>query len=162
MQRLGFILLLLLITTACTDKLDTKKVEQKLAQLKIKPKGRLEELPQAPENIELKYTKGNERDPFHPGNKTTSLTMQTTDETSPLQEYELGQLSFRGSMQKGDQTYVLILTPDNQLFRVTKGSKLGRNNGEIIHLDRHTITLKEYLPLGSQLFEQERTLYISN
>lgn len=155
------LVLVVFALAGCSERLDKNKVELKLAELKGLPKGKLEKLPAPPKKIALEYNLGDKRDPFSP-NRTITAPAEEAGPLSPLEEWDIAQLSFRGVMQKGKQVQALIITPNNQLLTATLGSKIGKNSGEIIYLDSQSLTLKEYIPQGNQLFEQERTLYISN
>lgn len=153
---------LALAISGCTVQPDTSKIEQRLNEVQKFPQSRLKELPKIPEQLKLSYTHAELRDPFLPSRSVTNLIAEVSEPLEPLEKYSIDQLSFRGVMQKGQQTYALIITPDNQLYRVTQGSKLGNNKGVIIHLDLHSITLKEYITQGSQLLEQEKRINTSN
>lgn len=160
-MRISLLILIVLLITACTQGPNTTKVEQKLESLRTHPTGKLEALPTTPNKQVYSYDLEEEREPFTPSS-TASLLQTQASQLQPLQKYELSQLSFRGSMQKGPQIFVLILTPNNQLHRATLGSKLGRNQGEIIELTKEQLIVKEFIPQGKQLIETFTQLQIAN
>ena len=54
-----------------------------------------------------------------------------------------------GTLSQQRETFGLIKTPDNNLFRVRKGNYLGQNFGVITQIDEGTVTLKEIVQDGT-------------
>lgn len=161
-KKYTFFSIIIFLLSGCINQQDTNKIAQLLDELRTQPQTQQTALLPAPARLELNYTKDNLRDPFQPSQNIADLLINTDIQREALENYTLDELSFRGVMQKGHQTYALIITPDKQLHRVTLGNKLGKNQGVIIHLDTHSIILKEYITQDNQLFKQERNIYLAN
>lgn len=160
----ALLLPLLLFLVACSDQAQTLSIEAQLAELRARPQGQVEALPEFPEPKKAKYQQ-QDRDPFLPSKiATKGSNLAGPDlqrQPGILEQWDLSQLSFRGSMQRGNITRALIITPENQLVSVVKGDHLGKDHGTIIHLDTHSITLRELVSTGSGWQEREQTIYIS-
>lgn len=161
----GLLLLpLILLLTACGDSTPTTNIEEQLNELRTRPQGQIEPLPDFPETVKAQYQQ-QERDPFLPTkNAVRNSGLSAPDLNRPLdrlEAWDLSQLSLRGTMKRGEQIKALIITPDNQLVSVTKGDRMGKDHGTIIHLDKNSITLRELIPSGSEWHEREQTIFIS-
>lgn len=156
--------LLLLFLTACGDQAQTEAIEAQLAELRARPQGQLEALPNFPVTLQAKYQQ-QERDPFVPTEISTRspglIAPDPNRQRQTLESWDLNQLSFRGSMQRGKDIRALIITPDNQLVSVTLGDRMGKDHGTITHLDKNSLTLRELISTGSEWQEQQQTIYIS-
>lgn len=109
-------------------------------------------LPLLPNQPELAYQLASHRDPFAPVSQV-NLIANLDVINHPLESYELNQLTFRGSMHKGEQSYALVLTEDKVLYKLSLGSKLGKQQGELVGLTSQELIIKEYLLEGSQQVE---------
>lgn len=156
--------LLLVFLTACGDQAQTQAIESQLAKLRAKPQGQIEALPDFPDTVKATYQQ-QERDPFAPTKKATQNIGLTAPDPNrllgTLEKWSLSQLSFRGSMQRGDDKRALIVTPDNQLVSVAIGDRMGKDHGTIIHLDQNSLTLSELISSGSEWHQREQTIFIS-
>lgn len=158
------ILPLFLLLVACGEAEQTTSVEDQLNELRTRPQGKIEALPDFPEAIKAQYQE-RARDPFLP----TKKSVRNSDLSAPdlnraldkLEAWDLSQLSLRGTMKRGKKIKALIITPDNQLVSVTKGDRMGKDHGTIIHLDKNSITLRELISSGSEWHEREQTILIS-
>lgn len=163
-MRLTLFVLLLLLLTACGEQAQMQALETQLAELRARPQGKIEALPDFPVAIKAVYHQ-QPRDPFVPTQTSVKNTgLAAPDPNRPLEileMWDLNQLSFRGTMQKGQEVRALIITPDNRLVTVTLGSRMGKNHGTIIHLDKNSLTLSELITSGSGWHEQEQTIYLS-
>jgi len=159
-----FILSLLLLLTACGDSTQTPSIEEQLNELRARPQGKIETLPDFPETVKIQYQQ-QERDPFLPITKTVKQKDLTAPDLNRppdmLEAWDLSQLSLRGSMKQGERIKALIITPDNQLVSVSKGDRMGKDHGTIIHIDKNSITLRELISSGSEWHEREQTIFIS-
>ncbi|SFX32427.1 pilus assembly protein PilP [Marinospirillum alkaliphilum] len=168
-SAIPFILLTAALLSACGDRPKVDQVNARLVELRNSPQGRIEPLPNYPEPLIAEYTQQRQRDPFTP----SQLLLQTIASSSPLapdlsrprtalEQWDLNQLTFRGSMQRGGDIRGLILAPDNQLFTVRTGDKMGRDHGTITHISGSTITLREVVSdISGQWQEREQQLFIS-
>ncbi len=113
--------------------------------------------PPSPEKVEeFSYSAGNLRSPFMP----TSLMLQATQEQKiqgvkldttrlkePLEQFELNQLVYKGSLvSQSGELYGLVQTPDGQVATVKVGNHIGKNDGRIAEITPTQINLIEIVP----------------
>ena len=80
----------------------------------------------------------------------------------PLEAYPLENLRMVGTLQQNKQTYALVKSPDNNLFRVKSGNYLGQNFGLITTISESTIKLKEIVQdSGGDWTERVSTLTLA-
>lgn len=155
----------LLLLTACSDFSATQAIEAQLAGLRIKPQGEIEALPHLPKILKITDTYLPTRDPFIPVNHSSNHPKQSVPNLNrsltALEKWDVAQLSFRGSMQRGKNLRALIITPDKQLITVVKGDRMGKNHGTITHLDKESITLVEIISSGSEWQERKHIINLS-
>jgi type IV pilus assembly protein PilP len=89
------------------------------------------------------YTGSLRRDPF----KSLLILRQTERDVSklpPIQQIELQSFKVVGIImdaKKGNRA--MVLAPDNRSYVISKGTIVGRNEGEVISIDGQGITVKE-------------------
>ncbi|WP_114417323.1 pilus assembly protein PilP [Marinospirillum perlucidum] len=160
--------LLVLFLNACSQEPRSGYIQDRLSELKERPSGQIAPLPDFPETPTPHYTQGNQRDPFT-ADRSMSQLLGDTDllapdperDRSPLEQWSLEELSLRGIMRRGDHARALILTPTRELVSVRKGDYLGRNHGQIIAINTHSIQLVELIHDGQGNWQerpQELTL----
>ncbi|GLR63692.1 pilus assembly protein PilP [Marinospirillum insulare] len=162
-MRALLLLALLLLLAACGDSNSTASIEDQLNDLRTRPHGKIEPLPEFPETTKAQYQQ-QERDPFLPAKNSVNSRLAAPDLNRPptaLEAWDLSQLSLRGSMKRGEIIKALVITPDNQLVSVAKGDRMGKDHGTIIHIDKNRILLRELIFSGSEWHEREQTLFIS-
>lgn len=80
-----------------------------------------------------------------------------------LENYPLENLSMVGTLQRDQQIYALVKTPDNTVHRVKSGNYLGHNFGLITAITEESITLKEMIQeSGNTWVEQAGTLRLQS
>lgn len=158
---------------ACNDAAKPH-IEAQLAELRIQPQGQIEPLPHLPTLVKTADTYLHTRNPFFAVKYTTKHTTNShttsqpkklnTDLNNPpnaLEAWDLTQLSFRGSMQRGKHLWALIITPNQQLISVKTGDRIGKNHSIIKHLDKKSITLIEATASDSKWQEKEHIIHLS-
>lgn len=163
-------ILSLTLLSGCGDWPQEEKIEARLHEMRTRPQGRIEPLPRFSDPVVAEYTQQHQRDPFTP-NERLSLQFQGPDSTlkpdlerprSILEQWGLDELAFRGTLQKGREVRALIMTPDNQLFAVQVGDRMGRNHGTIRQIQTNQIQLVELIADGiGQWQERDQTLSLS-
>lgn len=162
--------LALSLLAGCGDRPQEEKIETRLYELRTRPQGRIEALPRFPEPVIAEYTQQQQRDPFTP-NEQLAQRFQGSGSTlkpdlnrprSTLEQWGLDELAFRGSLQKGREIRALILTPDNQLFAVQVGDRMGRDHGTVRQILPDQVQLVELIADGSgQWQERDQILSLS-
>ncbi|MDR9468843.1 pilus assembly protein PilP [Marinospirillum sp.] len=168
--KLLFAGLLLSLLSACSDQPRTAEIQQRLQELKERPSGQIDPVPDFPEAVTPQYTQNDQRDPFTPDGllsdrsqflADSSLAPDPSRNQTSLERWSLSELSLRGIMRKGQQTRALILTPEGKLAAVGVGDYLGQDHGRITDISSNHIKLVELIPdnLGGwQEREQELNL----
>ncbi len=141
-----------LILTACgnSEFSDLKQFVQEAAEGQ---RGRVEPLPQVKAYEPITYNAFDLQDPFKPRKIEADKTAGGGSGPSPdlarlkeaLEAYPLESLKMVGTLERGNQRWALIKTPDNNLYRVKKGNFLGQNFGIIAMISDSSITLKELI-----------------
>jgi type IV pilus assembly protein PilP len=115
-------------------------------------RGRVEPLPQVKPYEPITYNAFELPDPFKPrkiepekGGGGGGLAPDTTRRKEPLEAYPLESLKMVGTLERGNQRWALIKTPDNSLYRVRRGNYMGQNFGVIAMISESSITLKELI-----------------
>ncbi len=118
------------------------------------PHGRIPPLPEVKPYEPFAYEAYDLTDPFKPRKieppKTagTGLQPDFSRKKEPLESYPLENLRMVGTLQQKKDTFALIKTPDNNLFRVKTGNYLGQNFGRIEGISEGGLKLKELVQDG--------------
>jgi type IV pilus assembly protein PilP len=94
----------------------------------------------ASEGESFKYDAANRRDPFAPYDAAPSQTNEDSD-LPPLERYSLSELKLTAIIAAGDLSSATVEDAKGRGFIVRKGSKIGRNRGEVTEIlsDRMTV-----------------------
>ena len=118
-------------------------------------KGRLEPLPQVKPYEPFAYNAFDLPDPFKPrkieppkGNGS-KIAPDLTRRKEPLEAYPLESLNMVGTLQKDNQVYALVRTPEKDLYQVRPGNHLGQNYGVVLGVTDGDIKLKELIQDGA-------------
>jgi type IV pilus assembly protein PilP len=124
-------------------------------------RGRVEALSPAQVPETVVYQALDERDPFSPvrARPATDPTLTATQWVPPasreaLEAYPLASLAMVGTMQRDGKRWALIRTPDNTVYRVTRGNRLGENFGAVAEVSETSLTLNEHIEDGSGLWTE--------
>jgi type IV pilus assembly protein PilP len=114
-------------------------------------RGHVDPLPQVKAYEPMTYNAFELPDPFKPrkiepergagGGPSPDLNRRK----EPLEAYPLESLKMVGTLEKGNQRWALIKTPDTNLYRVRRGNYMGQNFGVIAMISDSSITLKELI-----------------
>lgn len=151
---------LLALGLAACDR-DMSDLEQWVAEVKQRPGGRIEPLPQAQPYENYVYGVADQRSPFMPDTPTgmqgESGEGESGDGIQPdfnrnrefLEEFPLDSLDMVGTVVTSkDELYGLVRTPDGDVYRVQTGNYLGQNHGRITDIGEQEISLIEIVPDG--------------
>ncbi len=95
------------------------------------------------------------RDPFQPHPDTRRKTVVRLAEPhphEPLEAYPLNTLHWVGTLKQADRLWALIQTHEGTIHRITAGSRLGENGGQLIAIEpaRLSIAETEWLEDGTR------------
>ncbi len=119
-----------------------QKNEPKVAKVAKKQSkgGGVVETATGPVEIDYVYDARNRRDPF----RSAFWTQPVKDAPrGPLEQYELGQLAVTAIVWETDRPRALVADPSGSAFVVKEGSKIGKNEGLIIHIGDNLVLVKE-------------------
>jgi len=151
---------LLALLSGCGEGLGD--LRQFVQQIRAKPPGRIEPIPEFQPYQNFEYTSHDLRDPFklvdfrrpelneEELNKLTAGLRPNIDRVKePLEDFPLDTLRLKGTIDdKEGIKWGLIFAPDNTIHRVIEGNYLGQNHGRIISVTDQTIDLTEIVPDG--------------
>lgn len=141
--------------TACGSDMDD--LDRYINEIKARPGGRIEPLPEITPYEVFKYVADAEgiRSPFVPDSPQAAAGiaaggMRPDPERSRefLEQFPLDTLRMVGTMQLGETNFGLIQTSDGLIHRVVAGNYMGQNDGRIIVVKESAIELIEIISDG--------------
>ena len=149
-----------LLLTGCGEGLDD--LQNFVAQIRAKPPGRIEPIPEFQPYQNFEYTSHDLRDPFklvdfrRPEENPEEISAlgnglrpDIDRVKEPLEDFPLDTLRLKGTIDDKDGVkWGLIFAPDNTIHRVIEGNYMGQNHGRIISVSDQTIDLTEIVPDG--------------
>ncbi len=148
------------------------ELKGELAAITMKPRGKIEPLPQPVVVATFIYAAHQLRSPFTPpGAAVANLTLGKKVEPDPnrlhepLESYPLESLRMRGSLdwaKTGQVQQAIVEDPNNQEHLVRVGNYMGKNQGRVVAITSTQIALIEIVPDGhGGWVERPRSLLIS-
>lgn len=148
------------LLTSCGEGLGD--LQQFVQQVRAKPAGRIEPIPEFTPYTNFEYASHDLRDPFklvdfrRPDEVPEDIAqlgdgLQPDIERvkEPLEDFPLDTLRLKGTIDDKDGIkWALIFAPDNTIHRVIEGNYMGQNHGRIISVTDQTIELTEIVPDG--------------
>jgi type IV pilus assembly protein PilP len=137
-------------------------LQQFVQEIRSKPPGRIEPIPEFQPYQSFEYTSHDLRDPFklvdfrrpeeNPEeiNQLASGLRPDIDRVKEaLEDFPLDTLRLKGTIDDKDGIkWGLIFAPDNTIHRVIEGNYMGQNHGRIISVSDQVIDLTEIVPDG--------------
>jgi len=152
MMRLRFSIALSTLLLAACGQGEFSDLKEFVEQSGQGLRGHVEPLPQVKAYEPMSYNAFDLPDPFKPrkieperGTSTTGPSPDLNRRKEPLEAYPLESLKMVGTLEKGNQRWALIKTPDSNLYRVRRGNYMGQNFGVIAMITDASITLKELI-----------------
>lgn len=142
------------LATGCTGGMDD--LEQYVAEVKARPGGRIEPLPEIKPYESFTYTASTMRSPFQPDTPVVADTgpggggvrPDTTRNREFLEQFPLDTLRMVGTLEAGGVFFGLVQDKDGLVHRVVPGNHLGQNDGRIVRVTPAQIELIEIVPDG--------------
>lgn len=158
------------VLTACTGDMD--ELDAYINDIKAKPGGRIEPLPEITPYETFTYTADVEglRSPFQPDSQQATGPVASgvtiDDERLPeyLEQFPLDTLRMVGTLELGENEFGLVQTThDGLIHRVTPGNYVGQNHGRITTISEAEIALVEIISDGiGGYIERDAALGLSN
>ncbi|MCC5795632.1 MAG: pilus assembly protein PilP [Chromatiales bacterium] len=152
MTRMSVLLVLSSLALAgCSRGMDDLMVY--IDEVKARPGGRIEPLPQIQPYETFSYSAGQLRSPFQPDRPQARgpAAGPRPDATRPreyLEQFPLDTLKMAGTVTLGGQTYGLLQTSDGLIHRVLPGQYVGQNEGRITGIGEAGISVEELVADG--------------
>jgi type IV pilus assembly protein PilP len=145
-----------LLLVACGS--DVGDLRSYIDEVKARPGGRIEPLPQIKPYETFQYTANQARSPFVPD--TPQVSAQAPAGPAPvknrnkeyLEQFPLDTLSMVGTLEREGQTFGLVQTKDGLVHRVLPGNYVGQNEGRIVAVGNAEIEVEELVPNGMGSF----------
>ena len=144
--------LLVLGLSACGGNMDD--LLEYVDEVKARPGGRIEPLPQIKPYQTFTYAAESLRSPFVPDRRAAASGAasgprpDTSRAKEYLEQFPLDTLAMVGLLERGGQTYGLVQTGDGLVHRVLPGNFVGQNEGRIVSISEAEIEIEELVPDG--------------
>lgn len=145
---------LLATLAACSS--GTRDLQAYIDEVKARPGGRIDALPEIRPAPSFVYEAGNRRPPFVPDTPQQRVSSDPNAVRGPdpdrprefLEQFPLDTLRMVGTLRGHTGDFGLIQTSDGLVHRVTVGNHLGQNYGRITTITDSEIGLVEIIPDG--------------
>jgi type IV pilus assembly protein PilP len=140
--------------SGCGDN-DFTDLEQKIAEIKAKPKGKIEPLPPAKTTEPFSFQLDGSRDPFKAVEKDTGdgegetpdngVKPDPTRVKEDLESFSLDSLKMVGTLKDATTLWGLVQSGQGIVYRVKVGNYMGFNDGKITDVSNDEIKLTEII-----------------
>jgi type IV pilus assembly protein PilP len=134
---------------------DMADLDAYVAEVKSRPGGKIEPLPEIKTYESFAYEPGDARSPFvasiredMAGDLERGIRPDQSRKREFLESFPLDTLAMVGTLNLGGTLYGLVQTSDKLIHRVTVGNYLGQNDGRIVAITDSDIQLIEITPDG--------------
>jgi type IV pilus assembly protein PilP len=122
-------------------------------QVKARPGGRIEPLPQIKPYETFAYEANSLRSPFAPDRPAGRAGAggprpETSRPKEYLEQFPIDTLSMAGTISQGNTTWGLVQTKDGLLHRVRPGNYIGQYDGRVVAVTPADIQIEELVPDG--------------
>jgi type IV pilus assembly protein PilP len=138
-----------------------------IAQVKQRPGGRIEPLPEVKPYESFAYGAGALRSPFQPqgpnDNATSAVRPDRHRNREFLEQFPLDTLKMVGTLKIGDRFFGLVQSKDGLVHKVQPGNYVGQNDGKITSITPSKISIVEIIPDGlGGYIERPASLALAN
>jgi type IV pilus assembly protein PilP len=126
-------------------------LQQWLAEVKQRPGGRIEPLPEVKPYETYTYADADMRSPFVPAAPASANSGVRPDQKRNrefLEQFSLDTLKMVGTLKLEGRQFGLVQTKDGLVHRVLPGQYVGQNDGKIVGISDAKISLVEIVPDG--------------
>ena len=173
MRSVSFLVLLsvTLALSGCGGDAQFDDLRAKMAEIKNRPKGRIEPPPEFKVYKAFSYSAAGLRSPFEPptdveltplAQKRSNVKPDLNRPKEVLEQYGIDSLSMVGTLERpGGVLFALVRDPDSGLHRVKVGNYIGRNFGKIVSVTPSKVDVIEIVSDGQDGWvERPRTLVL--
>lgn len=141
----------------CSSGGDHQDLHQYISEIKLRPAGKIEEIPQFEPYEPFVYSAAAKRSPFDrpleikrrilaSGNSNVKPDFNRTKEY--LESYDLPTIRMVGNIEKGGTLWALVSDPSGTIHWVKTGNYVGKNHGRIVETAANKIELIEIVSDG--------------
>lgn len=152
----GCYLVLMMALSGCANE-DVTDLNQYIAEVKARPKGPIEPLPEIKVIEPYVFKPEGLRDPFKAMEKAeesenveaaigNGIKPDMTRRKEELEAFPIESLKMVGTIVMKSNLWGLVKADDGTIHRVREGNYLGKNHGKIIHIVTDKIELMEIVP----------------
>ena len=150
-KRIALVAAVLATVAGCSSDLDD--LQARITEVKSRPGGRIEPLPEVKPYETFSYAATSLRSPFVQGMPATAMAPGALrpDFNRPrefLEQFSLDTLRMVGTLRLQSRTYGLIQTQDGLVNRVLPGNRVGQSDGRITAVEEGKISLIEIVTDG--------------
>jgi type IV pilus assembly protein PilP len=150
-KRIALVAAVLATVAGCSSDLDD--LQGRITEVKSRPGGRIEPLPEVKPYETFSYAATSLRSPFVQGMPATATAPGALrpDFNRPrefLEQFSLDTLRMVGTLRLQGRTYGLIQTQDGLVHRVLPGNRVGQSDGRITAVEEGKISLIEIVTDG--------------
>ena len=149
---------------ACAE--DMSDLEQEVQEIRERPGGEIEPLPEFEPYAVFTYDSDDLRDPFIPARAYAEAQEEEADPDDdiapdpdrprePLEQYPLDSLEMVGTLTQDEQLWGLIRDPEGTVHHVLEGNYAGQNHGEITRIREDRIELTEIVRDDDDTWSEE-------
>lgn len=151
---------------------DMKDLRSFVEEVKQRPAGRIEPLPEIKEVETHQYSSSELRNPFAPERteeretnvvNNNGLTPDFNRRKEELEEFPLDSLRMVGTLEQEESVWGLIKTKEGTIHRVKTGNHMGHNHGKINQINEEAVELTEIIKDGQGGYiERQATLALGD
>lgn len=127
-------------------------LDEYINDVKARPGGRIEPLPQIKPYEMFAYEAQNLRSPFLPdsprGRAAAGPRPEANRPKEYLEQFPLDTLKMVGTLQRDNTRYGLLQTQDGLVHRVVPGNYVGQNDGRVMAVADGEVQVEELVPDG--------------
>jgi len=172
MSKHNYLKLLLMVSaallTACSSNSEFSDLQAKMAEIKARPRGRIEPPPEFKPIAPVAYAAHQFRNPFVPPTPEGEDTMPVGRKVEPdftrpkeyLERFPLDSLRMQGVITKDKgPLFALLLDPTGATNTIKVGDYIGKNFGRVIEVTYTQVAVMEIVPDGQDGWvERPRTI----
>lgn len=172
-KYLGALLVAAVVLTGCNGE-DTSDLRTFIAQVKMRPRPRVEPLPEIRPYETFLYAAGELRNPFEPivetqpappaqGEPAKSTSVIHPDfnrRREALESYPLDGLRMVGTLERHGERWGVVRNPDSIVSLVRVGNFVGQNHGHIDQISENRIVLTEIVTDGADGWQQRQAALV--
>ena len=162
------IALINILLVGCAEQSSIADLDQFVAQMRAKPSGKIEALPEFKPYEAFTYRASGLRSPFEPPVSLKNNNREINSNVRPdfdrpkqfLEQFDIESFELVGSISNGEGLWGLVRS-EAGVYMVKEGDYLGRNHGRIDYIDEEEIRVIEIVPAGAEIWiERPRSMIL--